>query len=199
LDRGRPMNLDEYLRTADPARRQEDARYSLVRPLHRTDGRTISRDLWAYDAGTPSRRHRMVAGLLRTHALFMATYWPVLASWLVLAVLPAHAEAERSVLTFYYDTSRTGWNNREVSLTPSNVGGSGFGWLLPSVNLDEQVDAQPLLAHAVSATSEVLYTATENNTVYAIDPTTGNILSARNLGTPVPMSVLPGKCINNSR
>ena len=39
---------------------------------------------------------------------------------------------------------------------------------------------------------------TENNSIYAIDPATGAVRTSRNIGTPVPLSALPGGCTNNS-
>lgn len=122
------------------------------------------------------------------------------AIWLILAALSSAAEARTwSVLTFHYDTGRTGWNNRETTLTPRNVAGPQFG-LLQQVKLDAQVDAQPLFVHGVTIngqTHNVVYVATENDSVYAIDATSGNILLNPNLGPPVPLSQLPGDCNNN--
>jgi hypothetical protein len=132
-------------------------------------------------------------------------FWPVrfLLSIICLILLTtiSSAQTPRCVLMHHYDTLRTGWNNSEATLTPRNVTSRTFGWVLPQVNLDEQADAQPLLAHAVTidgARRDVVYVATENDTVYAIDATTGVIITSRSLGPPVPMSVLPGQCNNNS-
>src|SRR5215470_4019460 len=77
-----------------------------------------------------------------------------------------------SVLTYHYDNKRTGWNSSETTLTPQNVPGLQ---LLASVGLDEQVDAQPLLVQGVTiagGTHDVVYVATENDTVYALDAVT---------------------------
>lgn len=118
---------------------------------------------------------------------------------MLLAAHPA-AAALRSVTTHHYDKLRTGWNNRETTLTPRNVGSPKFG-LLHQVLLDEQVDAQPLLVDAVTIagnTLSVVYVATENNTVYALAARTGETLASRNLGPPVPQSALPGQCPLNS-
>src|ERR1700733_2280979 len=49
-----------------------------------------------------------------------------------------------NVTTYHYDNFRTGWNQIEPGLKPSNVRGAGFG-LLHSTRLDDQVDAQPLI------------------------------------------------------
>ena len=78
--------------------------------------------------------------------------------------------------------------SNETVLTPANVK-PGFG-LLHSVALDDQVDAQPLVVPGVMITAgkyqgtthDVVYVATENNTVYAIDVHTGTILLNPNFG-----------------
>jgi PQQ-like domain len=104
----------------------------------------------------------------------------------------------QSIWTYHYDNLRTGWNFNETILTPQNAPGLQ---LLTSVPLDEQVTAQPLLVRGVTipgqGTHDVLYVATENDTVYALDATTGAILLTRNFGQPVAQSALPGQCSDN--
>ncbi|MBV8359917.1 MAG: PQQ-binding-like beta-propeller repeat protein, partial [Deltaproteobacteria bacterium] len=99
------------------------------------------------------------------------------------------AEAQTSVTTYHGDSQRTGWNSSEGILKPSNVTATTFG-LIASVALDDQVDAQSLVvANQViegQGMHTVVYVATENNTVYAIDSSTGSILKTANLGAPVP-------------
>ena len=107
-----------------------------------------------------------------------------------------------NIVTYHYDNLRTGWNQSETTLTAANVGGSGFG-LQHQVALDEQVDAQPLFVAGmtltgVPGTHDVVYVATENNTIYAIDANSGAVLLSQNYGPPVPVSALPGGCSNNS-
>ena len=105
-----------------------------------------------------------------------------------------------NVTTHHYDNLRTGWNPSETVLTPNAVRSASFG-LLASIRLDEQVDAQPLLVtgqNIVNTLHDVVYVATENDTVYALDAASGAILLQRSLGTPVPISALPGQCGNNS-
>ncbi|MGO9039485.1 MAG: choice-of-anchor D domain-containing protein [Steroidobacteraceae bacterium] len=107
--------------------------------------------------------------------------------------------AKVQVTTYHNNALRTGWNAAETSLTSSVVGGAGFG-LLHQVTLDDQVDAQPLIVTGLTiagGTHDVVYVATEGNTIYAIDASSGAILLSTNLGTPVPMSQLPGACNNN--
>jgi hypothetical protein len=104
-----------------------------------------------------------------------------------------------AVTTYHYDNLRTGWNNSESSLTYKSVK-SRFG-LLHAVTLDDQVDAQPLVVPDETTTRgvapgkhDVVYVATENDTVYAIDASSGTVLFDQNLGHPVPK---PLNCVNN--
>jgi hypothetical protein len=63
------------------------------------------------------------------------------------------------------------------------------------------VDAQPLVAADQKIggnTINVVYVATENNTVYALKGSDGTILLQRNLGKPVSQGNLPGNCNNNA-
>jgi hypothetical protein len=105
-----------------------------------------------------------------------------------------------SVTTYHVDSLRTGWNRTENILTPARVASPSFG-LMHSVPLDDQVDAQPLVVAnqpiAGSGVHTVVYVATEGDTIYAVDASTGQILLHSNFGTPVPQSSLPGACNNN--
>ena len=122
-----------------------------------------------------------------------------LSAILVAGFLVGAARAKVQVTTYHNNALRTGWNATEKSLTSSVVGGFTFG-LLHQVALDDQVDAQPLLVTGLSiggAKHDVVYIATEGNTIYAIDASSGAILLQANLGTPVSISQLPGGCNNN--
>ena len=108
----------------------------------------------------------------------------------------APAAAQLNITTYHYDNNRTGWNSSETALTQSNVSNSSFG-LLQTVTLDDQVDAQPLIVNNETINGgqhNVVYVATENNSVYAIDAQSGQILLQTNLGTPVSW---PLGCGNN--
>ncbi len=126
------------------------------------------------------------------------------AAAVVLAMLvPVVALAGTDITTYHVDTLRTGWNSTERQLTPKEVAGSSFG-LLRSVDLDDQVDAQPLVVSdqpidGRTSISDVVYVATEGNSVYAFDPSSGEQLLHVNLGKPVPRSMLPGGCLNNGQ
>jgi hypothetical protein len=123
----------------------------------------------------------------------------VLALAMGMAAVAAAGAKPVDLLTYHYDNFRTGWNNHEKKLTPTNVGSTQFQ-LLASTVLDDQVDAQPLIlaSQSVNGNSarEVVYIVTEGDTVYAIDANSGSVLLQRNLGTPVPRSTLPGQCTN---
>jgi hypothetical protein len=100
-----------------------------------------------------------------------------------------------AVTTYHYNNLRTGWNREETVLSAKTFP-SSFG-VLQTVALDDQVDAQPLLVPAVQIAGgvhDVLYVVSQNNTVYAMDASTGAILVQRNLGAPVPT---PLGCGNN--
>ena len=75
-------------------------------------------------------------------------------------------------------SARTGQNLTESTLTPANVNAAGFG-LLRNLMVDGKVDAQPLyLSHLTlsGGSHNVVYVATENNSVYAFDSDTGAVL-----------------------
>jgi hypothetical protein len=108
--------------------------------------------------------------------------------------------AQTSVTTYHNDNYRTGWNSTETTLTPTNVAASSFG-ILAKVAIDDQVDAVPLVVPGVNVTAggnrgthDVVYIASGNNTVYAIDADSGAVLLTTNLGTPVSS---PLGCNNN--
>ncbi len=111
-----------------------------------------------------------------------------------------HERERIAVTTYHYDNLRTGWNRHEEHLKPHRVQSADFK-MLHAVTLDDQVDVQPLVVPHVKITAgsstgehEVVYVATESNTVYAIDAKTGNVLLSPNFGPPVPT---PLGCGNN--
>jgi len=75
------------------------------------------------------------------------------------------------VLTSHNDLSRDGANTNETILTPANVNPNQFGKIV-GYGVDGQVYAQPLVVSDFSiggATHDVLYVATEHDSVYAFD------------------------------
>jgi hypothetical protein len=79
------------------------------------------------------------------------------------------------VTTYKFDLARSGLNPNESSLTPANVNSMSFG-LLRVLSVDGKVDAQPLYLSQLTiagTTHNVVYVATEHDSVYAFDADTG--------------------------
>jgi regulation of enolase protein 1 (concanavalin A-like superfamily) len=92
---------------------------------------------------------------------------------------PFAVRSQVIVGTYHNDNSRSGLNANETILTTINVNKSQFGKLF-SVTLDGAVYTQPLYVANVAVpgfgTRNVIYVATEHDTVYGIDADTGIIL-----------------------
>jgi hypothetical protein len=87
------------------------------------------------------------------------------------------------VVTYKNDLARTGQNLTESVLTLANVASSSFG-KLRVLTADGLVDAQPLYLSALmvgGSAHNVLFVATENDTVYAYDSDTGTVLWQKSL------------------
>lgn len=141
-----------------------------------------------------ARASEMVHGWIRPSRKALAA-----SALMLVAAASMGAAGKVDVATYHNDTLRTGWNDAEAALTPTVVSGTTFG-LLEQVALDDQVDAQPLLVTGMTITGgahDVVYVATESNSVYALDASSGALLLHVNLGTPVPSAKLPGACSNN--
>jgi len=85
--------------------------------------------------------------------------------------------AQVNVTTWHNDLSRTGVNAQETILTTENVNTTDFGKLF-ALPVDGQVYAQPLFLSGVpigGGTHNVLYVATEHDSVYSIDADSGTI------------------------
>src|SRR3984885_10740160 len=88
------------------------------------------------------------------------------------------AGAGTDVVTYKYDAMRTGQNLAESTLTLSNVASATFG-KLRNLMVDGLVDAQPLYLSQLAvagAMHNVVFVATEHDSVYAFDADTGAIL-----------------------
>jgi hypothetical protein len=98
------------------------------------------------------------------------------------AALSVHATVSvavtTDVTTSRNDQARTGQNLTESTLTPANVNATTFG-LLRVLAVDGKVDAQPLYLSQLalgSGTHNVVFIATEHDSVYAMDADTGATL-----------------------
>ncbi len=95
----------------------------------------------------------------------------MLRSLSITSLAVASAFAQTPVLTYHNDSYRTGWNHTEKTLTTSNVKSAQFGKLF-TMPADGLVDAEPLYIPNLSiggGTHNVVFVATENDTVYAYD------------------------------
>jgi hypothetical protein len=93
----------------------------------------------------------------------------------ILALFPAAVQAQKvSVLTWHNGNTRTGQNLNETILTPANVNSTQFGQIF-TLPVDGRIYAQPLYESHVylnGAIHNVVYVATENDSVYAFDADT---------------------------
>jgi hypothetical protein len=118
------------------------------------------------------------------------------------AGLPARSQV--NAWTYHNDNGRTGANTNETVLTPANVNATTFGKLF-SYPVDGLVYAQPLYTPNVSIPGRgwrnVLFIATEHNTVYAFDAdsagASGGLLWKTNLG-PAAVTTIAGVFTNRN-
>ncbi|KAK9234167.1 hypothetical protein V1525DRAFT_439491 [Lipomyces kononenkoae] len=110
-----------------------------------------------------------------------------------------------NVLTYHYDTASSGVNSNEILLTPANVNVASFGKQF-TVSVDGAVYAQPLIYTGVTITAgvntnagaagvhDVVFVATEHDSLYAIDANTGTLLWKRTFLD----TTNPGSNVNNT-
>ncbi len=95
--------------------------------------------------------------------------------------------AQVNVYTRSNNNSRTGANLQETILTPANVNATNFGKLF-TIKTDGQIYAQPLYVSNLGiagGTHNVVFVASMQNTVYALDADTGATLWTQNYGSPI--------------
>ncbi len=106
----------------------------------------------------------------------------VMSALLAATALPL-THAQTDVLTWHNNNARTGLDATEAILTPANVNSTHFG-LLAKVTVDGKVDAQPLYVSALTVAGKrhnVLFIATEHDSVYATDADSGVSLWQKSL------------------
>ena len=119
---------------------------------------------------------------------------------LVLICTSVRLYAQTNVLTYHNDNARTGQNITETLLTPASVSSGQFHKLY-SISVDGYVFAQPLVLTNVNLPGQgvhnVVYAATENDSLYAIDADTGVVLWQLSFINPsagittIPTSAIP--------
>jgi Fibronectin type III domain/Viral BACON domain/PQQ-like domain len=99
-----------------------------------------------------------------------------------LTVSPAPPPNSGDWLTGDHDAGRSGFAADETSITNTNAANLSHAWSTP---LDGKITAQPLYASGVQvngALHDVVVTATDANSVYAVDAASGAVLWRHNFG-----------------
>ncbi len=120
---------------------------------------------------------RLLINLSARHLRLVKFIFPGVVGSLVFSMTPVFGQT--NVLTYHNDNARTGQNLNETTLTTSNVNSTTFGKLSID-SVDGKVDAQPLYMSSVEIAGQgkrnVLFVATEHDSVYALDADTGRTL-----------------------
>lgn len=91
---------------------------------------------------------------------------------------PPTGSGNANVLTYHNDNARDGLNDREIVLTGANVNSTDFG-KIGFFSMDGRVDAQPLYVSSLNvggATHNMVFAASEHDSVYAFDADSGQVL-----------------------
>jgi hypothetical protein len=127
------------------------------------------------DGSQSFRTHRQTqrgSQLLRVQcsSISRTVVWSLL--WLMAPVLLAQTPTAVPVLTWRYDLGHAGQNTSETALNPTNVNANSFGKLF-TLPVDSTVYAQPLYVPGLKMSDglvhNVLFVATENDSIYAFD------------------------------
>jgi hypothetical protein len=129
-------------------------------------------------AGATSATLTFTTGLSLTtykyRAVFTNTLGTATTTAATLTVNPVSSSGTDGT-TYHNDNARTGQNITETKLTPANVNSTTFG-LLRNIAVDGKVDAEPLYLSQLSVAGgvyNVVFIATEHDSVYAFDSDTG--------------------------
>jgi hypothetical protein len=120
---------------------------------------------------------------------FLPSGFPTAVLFLVISAMAVAGQV--NVLTQHNNNARTGANLSETILTTSNVDVNSFGKLFTH-SVDGKVFAQPLYMQGLNiagGTHNVVFVATENNSVYAFDADSSGVTYwHKNLGAPFSIS-----------
>ena len=108
----------------------------------------------------------------------------------LLALWACRAQAQ-NVTTWHFDNNRTGWQQNETALTPASVSG-GFGLVWRATNLVGSIYAEPLAVSQVPVPNnpncpcDLIYVATEQDELYALNAATGAVVWNTDLAGQLP-------------
>jgi len=136
---------------------------------------------------TQDSRSSAGLALAQEFAMHLSSFRSSLRTLNLAVCLATFATAQVSVTTYHYDNSRTGQNVHETVLNPAIVNVNQFGKLF-STTVDGSVYAQPLyvpnVQNIAGGTHNVLYVATEHDSLYAIDADSGALLWRKSFINP---------------
>jgi hypothetical protein len=134
--------------------------------------RPRSRALYGEEASLMRRRYFLAGFTAVVISFSVSLLISTLAAAQTTPAAPASSGPTVNVLTRQNDNQHTGQNLQETILTTANVNSGSFGKLF-SYPVDGQIYAQPLYVQNVGipskGTHNVVYVATENDSVYAFD------------------------------
>lgn len=122
------------------------------------------------------------------------------------AVATIEEPATNDWLTYSYDPERTGWNKAEKKISKSNAPGLQLLWKLQTDTVPNPVNrystmTDPVVVNNVptrEGLKKVMFVASHDNTVYAVDADRGTVLWKRSYpNTAKPPVAASGNCPNN--
>jgi outer membrane protein assembly factor BamB len=133
--------------------------------------------------------------------------WTLAAVLLIPAASRAQAPGPSEWLTFGYDAQRSGWNAAETTLSPKNVGRLKLLWSTVLTTPPQDVALSTLTAPLVAAGVEtaqgkknLLFTVGVDDTIFAIDADSGNILWQKTFANPgKPLRSATTNCANTEQ